>query len=865
MRSRKGVMFTLVTVVVVVLLLGEVLTYIYTNTQYSDLGVQASPSLASTTFYSQIQSGMPAFLQSSLADAMVALSKYETSSTDTNGIVNNGAYALESLMENGTIYGVNMTSNAMGGLTLQAYANTLKMIGQREGLAVSLSNYNVIVFQNSSSGVSASLLTTLSVTSTYGSISYPIVANATVAIAGSPDLLGANLGTTAGYTSNKSFVVNSLYLSIASGSATPSNVPSSAVLALTGSMSPYLFAVGPLFVDNSAIATCSDVLISNVVGPSNYILVTPNAAQIPSSFCGFAGLVTYAPNTITVGGGYIPQKPFLIYNSLGANVISYLRTGGKYILDSNTLALYNPSALQSAVSSQNYFASSAAPTFLSLVGGPQLSVSPFGDAALSIATRQVASISAGTVTASTTMANTASGGLNTVSFWVQWPTSSTNMAPFGSNSYSIFIASNQIGISSNNGANLLGVSDYGLPAFNTTPWINVVAVLNNTVATSSNDILYIDGVRQVTGQLYGSFSSVAAVGNTMVLGGITGNFVGQMADVQVYNSALTPYQAESIYLSGINGGPANSSSLIGWWPLKGSTVDYGPFHNNGIATASGFGYSGISGYAGDTLDGGSFYHTAVSGIQGISQCYSYGACAWSGTGKIYVPIQPNYTGTVTSAGASLGLLNNTLPASVFLNGQEWYKSNVPGLSTATSETLNFWMECTGSGGTAVSTGGVSIGGSCSSFSAGGATATPNLANHWVDVIAAIQSGSDNIYINGSSAGSGGSSFTAGNTIYIGSAGGSTIFQGSIADVQVYKNLYVTATQAEQLYLNNTPPGYSPAGWWAMNSDGGYNNQTGFTTGNVAYEYTGTSTSCTAANAIAFGSPCYVQFLPFGPR
>ena len=243
--SRRGVMFTLVTVVIVVLILGEVLTYLYTNTQYSNLGVQATPSSAASALYSDIRASAPAFLQASLTRAFYALNSYET--LQGNQPVTNGASALEGLVDNGVINGFN-ESNAMGNYTLSAYSNTLKSAGMARGLTVLISNANAIVWQGSQGTINASFSTLLNVSSQYGSVAYPITANASVPLSRLPDLYGGSIGTgPVSYSSNRSVVINNTYFTNFNGVNTYVQTALSQGSSSTisqGSLSAWIYAKG---------------------------------------------------------------------------------------------------------------------------------------------------------------------------------------------------------------------------------------------------------------------------------------------------------------------------------------------------------------------------------------------------------------------------------------------------------------------------------------------------------------------------------------------------------------------------------------------------------------------------------------------
>ncbi len=57
-------------------------------------------------------------------------------------------------------------------------------------------------------------------------------------------------------------------------------------------------------------------------------------------------------------------------------------------------------------------------------------------------------------------------------------------------------------------------------------------------------------------------------------------FFGNIANIQVYSSALNSTQMNELYDSGISGGPV-SSNVVGWWPLEGDTNDYSGYNNTG--------------------------------------------------------------------------------------------------------------------------------------------------------------------------------------------------------------------------------------------------------------------------------------------
>ncbi len=59
---------------------------------------------------------------------------------------------------------------------------------------------------------------------------------------------------------------------------------------------------------------------------------------------------------------------------------------------------------------------------------------------------------------------------------------------------------------------------------------------------------------------------------------------GEIANVQIYETALSSNQISALYNEGISGAPVNQQNLTGWWPLNGNANDYSGNGNNGVVT-----------------------------------------------------------------------------------------------------------------------------------------------------------------------------------------------------------------------------------------------------------------------------------------
>jgi hypothetical protein len=87
--------------------------------------------------------------------------------------------------------------------------------------------------------------------------------------------------------------------------------------------------------------------------------------------------------------------------------------------------------------------------------------------------------------------------------------------------------------------------------------------------------LYIDGVLEnSTTNSGGTITNTRPIqiGGDPFLGGKYLN--GSIANIQIYNTALTPQEIQYLYQEGLGGGPVRLQNLVAWWPLNGDAKDY---------------------------------------------------------------------------------------------------------------------------------------------------------------------------------------------------------------------------------------------------------------------------------------------------
>jgi Concanavalin A-like lectin/glucanases superfamily len=103
-KNQKGIMLTLATVVLFVLMLAELVAYVSLNINYNLIVSSSSAVSGGATDIATLNSASSAFLHQSLQNALSSLIQYESAPSLRKGhFVNNTAYALQSLMYNGTI------------------------------------------------------------------------------------------------------------------------------------------------------------------------------------------------------------------------------------------------------------------------------------------------------------------------------------------------------------------------------------------------------------------------------------------------------------------------------------------------------------------------------------------------------------------------------------------------------------------------------------------------------------------------------------------------------------------------------------------------------------------------------------------
>ena len=815
MKSKKGILLTLLTIVLFVLMLGELVAYTVLNINYEQLASSSAASSDLGLFLASINNGAGVFLINSLGNAMGSLAVYEgTPTMRTYHFVNNSAFALQSLMNNGTIYGTNM-SGYMGGATLNSYLASIAKAGGAQGVSsISITNATITVYQTQPFYVSAALSALAVINSSYGSVAYPVSAIVNVSINGTPDIASAEHG-------------NPHLLKVTYASPNAALVGN--VTAQYGSRSPFMFAYGTIIYIGGT-PTCNSV--PSQYRGSGYILATPNAQDIGQSVCGMSGLVANVVNSS------VPLKPYLSYS--GTSIFSSIQNGTQLLLNGANLSLMNVYPLQQAIRDGYSFRSVSAPAYLDSVQGSISRGSQSGIFSFNLFNRETASFNGAT---SNILTNTAlSANSFTITFWVDGASTSKMTSASG---YTVFSSAGTknidfwlsgggpLGANPGSGDEKLGIGSntYASYGVNGNSWNFVAISVNSGVAE-----LYSDQQSNYTIKVLPGPYSLGSLDLGGPAGGI-GALDGNLTNFQVYSTALQPSQIAHIYLNGINGQPITNASLYAWYPLNGNANDYSGSAHNG--TQYSMQYAFLSGYTGDPLFQNLPNRLNTSAVKGVLNCGNLNQCMNSSLS--HLDLGPRLLGTTggesSNETASLGLQNGDLPNGLsFEFGSSTYMETANGYSAPTALTVSEWIYPAAPSGTGgqnpfwsipASTWGLGYTAAGEIHFFCGSGTSVDLTNSitygsWQNLVMVCQnSGSSTlytVYLNGSLVASGSISgnIKPVNSIIFGNYSATSSFYGILSDVHVY-GAALSGPQVEQLYLNDSVNGVAPLGWWPMST------------------------------------------------
>ncbi len=191
-KNRKGVMLTLLMLILFVILIGELISYVIIDTNYSNISGQSTVALSSSSFAKTLNPDIQSYLSSSLSQSLNALTYYESkpSLRKDNFINVTSGGSLEGLIDNGTIFGTAISS--ISNATMPQYIKTLAVSAAAQGIQLSMTKGDLNVYKCSMSCIAATYTATATIDTSEGTYIYPITSTATVHVVSVPMSLVIN-------------------------------------------------------------------------------------------------------------------------------------------------------------------------------------------------------------------------------------------------------------------------------------------------------------------------------------------------------------------------------------------------------------------------------------------------------------------------------------------------------------------------------------------------------------------------------------------------------------------------------------------------------------------------------------------------
>jgi len=576
-RSRKGFLMTVLVVVLFTLMIAELLIFTLLNISYNKIQQSSLLASSSVNYASSLISSSQAFAAASLSRALSALTSYEYNASMRKGnFVSNLSQYLSYLIVNGTLPNVapnSLAANAlamwMGNATFVAYDASIINNIRPSPLAVRISESKPIIYQTSPYNLSISYVENVSIATPSGTQNYSIPVSASIPLNGTYDLFYAQQGVQRPIRFSS---INNLTSVVGGAYATYGNSSSNA------------FIYGIVLHVPSGV-TCTS-LSSNVPSWANtaplnksIILATPNANLITNATCTiankFGGLVTYSINSISSP----PNIPWLQYSS-STNILNYIPNGTKVLLYGPGMDLLNIEALRNAIQNGSYFASPFLPSYIDRANANFLRSSPNGIFTFSGSNRYAAQFNgaSGSSYILTSKGYSAPNALTIAGWFISTSFQNNYQFPIDSNPEAYW----RIGFNSANQI-YFDPGSHNDQVISTTIGFNRWYFVAFTAQDSGSNTIwnfYLNGSLVASGSVGQNIQSVSAIG----LGDYAYYFVGQLSNVQIYNTSLSPSQVQALYQEGVEGLPLPNAGLIGWWPLNGNANDYSGNGNNGVAT-----------------------------------------------------------------------------------------------------------------------------------------------------------------------------------------------------------------------------------------------------------------------------------------
>ena len=334
-------------------------------------------------------------------------------------------------------------------------------------------------------------------------------------------------------------------------------------------------------------------------------------------------------------------------------------------------------------------------------------------------------------------------------------------------------------------------------------WHHICYVISGTATDGSDLDVYVDG--QLNNGSFTSSGTPSGAATTnpfkINLSGYAGRYTGKTSNVQVFNSALSSTDVETLYN---NGSPLTSmsgfTSLQGWWKLNASATFDGS--NWSIPDDSSNSNTGTS--------SGMTQANLVQSDLSFTSGYSPYALDFDSASSDYIDCGNDSSLNVSTSNHSFSFWLKTTTTSNEVIAQ---KGNGDELDTQTRPI--------GSGNVAISWAG---------FNGYDGTTVINDGN-WHNIIFIANGSVSYIYVDGNLDVTGGNkiqSSSNSDSFYIGSRAGLYGFNGSLSNLSIW-NTALTSAQVTELYsegvpsnLNNHSAYSNLISWWQLGSNSSFN-------------------------------------------
>ncbi|MEM3839149.1 MAG: LamG-like jellyroll fold domain-containing protein [Candidatus Micrarchaeaceae archaeon] len=819
----KAQLMSLLMLVIFILMLSILLTFAELSLNYNQMSQSSSIASSTSDYASIIQPSLSSLVRSSASRALLVLAEYESQpAIRKNNFITNASLYISSLVTNGTLPGVSPSSpagqylsNAMGNLTISAYNSMIIKSINASYRIVKIAQTYPNVTQYSPYSISITFTELIDINSSTGTFSYEIPMNVSVPLSGAPDLFYAQSGVINSINFTQDYRAEGL-IQPQGHASNPSTVNYAIAGNTVGIEYGIAFKVPPTVSCSGTSSVANSIPAQFSSSPLNKtaIIVTQNALGITSGtnpcINAYGGLITNATASTSLS---IPWLLYQIAPSSG-NFISGIQTGQQLLIYGPKLEVLNISDVQSSFYHNFYIASQFVPSYLERAGG-RLSFIPsqYGIFDL-LGNIQVANLAKGQI--STGTSNFPIGNSPRSIFgWVDNAGSGSTYSIFGYGpaspgaQFDLLVSSNVLSVSINgNSIN----STFSVPI---NKWSFVGVAYSNSIAT-----FYLNNQ---TPQSY-PISGLSTQASNSLIGGK--NYTGQISNIQLYNSSLSPYQVAQLYLGGPQGLPIDPANIVGWWPLNGNANDYSGQGNNGSVSLNAS-YNFPRNYTFDSVFSIPIRFSSTlnyMALPGVLSCNSNMQCTSNSLAHVYL------------TGLPIGIEGISYAA--HFNGQSSYVS-LPYSNIGNTITYSIWINPLG---TANSWYLLSYMGTLLSFSANSLTFTPNVTSgnvltasvpiqttKWTNIIITQSGNTATAYLNGVQIRSNSIASIDTNSISseIGGYGSTYNCQCQIENVQIY-NASISPAQANYLYKEGIfgmpilPSNI--VGWWPL--DGNSNDYSG---------------------------------------